>query len=112
MNQYRDTEGWSNQMERIVDDIREREAEERLALTACSAWRDAPPDSPGPWLEWTGYTVKMWEVESRPGTSEVWIYWNSFYRMCSEIQTASKWAKIIAPNAGAMARGASEPPKK
>jgi hypothetical protein len=29
----------------------------------------------------------------------VWIFWNNFYRMCSEIKTESKWAKIIPPNA-------------
>jgi len=53
----------------------------------------------------------MWEVESRPGTSEVWIYWNSFYRMCSEIQTASKWAKIIPPNDSGVATAPQMPEK-
>ena len=86
------------------------EAEERLAHTACSAWRDAPPDSPGPWLEWNGYSVRLREVESRVGTSEVWIFWNNFYRMCSEIKTDSKWAKISPPNAGSDAPGAIEKP--
>ena len=32
----RDTQEWSERMESIVDDMREREAEERLALTAGS----------------------------------------------------------------------------
>ena len=73
--------------------------EARRSAAACSAWRDAPPDSPGPWLEWTGYAVRLREVESRVGTSEVWIFWNNFYRTCSEIKTESKWAKISPPNA-------------
>lgn len=39
MSTRRETEKWSNQMERIVDDMREREAEDRLHPTAGSEAR-------------------------------------------------------------------------
>jgi len=76
MSTRRDTEKWSNQMESIVDDMREREAEDRLHPTAgsvviaqCDTCRDMaefPRDELPTACGWTGCNGTVMEKINPP----------------------------------------------